>query len=192
LLEESAKEDGLDVVFVTDKTKRAQVLDFIVAANTAQIADPKFVSELRSWLRFNPGASQKTRDGLFSACSGNPTLPTWLGNLVFPVVFTEDSENKKLVEQLRSSSGIAVFVSQQADKAHWFKAGRSYQRFALQATALGIRNAFVNQPTEVTSLRSDFAKLLDLGDHRPDFVVRFGIAPAMPMSLRRPIETVLA
>jgi hypothetical protein len=192
LLEESVKEDGLDVIFVTDKEKREQVNDLIVAANTAQIADSKFVAELKSWLRFNPAESQRTADGLFSACSGNPTLPTWLGKLVFQLVFTTESENKKLVEQLRSSVGLAIFVSQKADKAHWFKAGRAYQRFALQATALGIRNAFANQPIEVASLRTDFAKLLDLGDRRPDFVVRFGIAPAMPVSLRRSVETVLA
>jgi hypothetical protein len=40
--------------------------------------------------------------------------------------------------------------------------GRCYERFALQATALGIRNAFVNQPLEVPSLRSPFADAIDL------------------------------
>ncbi|MGL4602627.1 MAG: hypothetical protein ACRCU9_00625, partial [Iodobacter sp.] len=87
--------------------------------------------------------------------------------------------------------GIAVFIGQAEDKAHWVDVGQCYERFALQATALGIRNAFVNQPVEVSTLRPQFASVLGLGDQRPDLVVRFGRGPAMPSSLRRPVAAVL-
>lgn len=70
--------------------------------------------------------------------------------------------------------------------------GCCYQRFALQATALGIRNAFLNQPVEVASVRPALANELGLGDRRPDLVVRFGRGPEMPRSLRRPVAAVLA
>lgn len=62
---------------------------------------------------------------------------------------------------------------------------------ALQATALGIRNAFVNQPVEESRIRPEFAEALGLGDRRPDLVVRFGRGKEMPRSLRRPVESVL-
>ena len=78
------------------------------------------------------------------------------------------------------------------DKAYWVEVGRAYQRFALQATVLGVRNAFLNQPVEVTALRPQFAALLGLGGLRPDLVVRFGHGPAMPPSLRRPVGAVLS
>ena len=42
------------------------------------------------------------------------------------------------------------------------------------------------------SLRPQFARYLDVGDRRPDLVVRFGRGPEMPRSLRRPLEEVLA
>jgi hypothetical protein len=64
-------------------------------------------------------------------------------------------------------------------------------RFALQATALGIRNAFVNQPIEVAALRPHFATAMGLGNERPDLIVRFGRGPLLPRSLRRPLEAVL-
>ena len=32
---------------------------------------------------------------------------------------------------------------------HWIEVGRACQRFALQATALGLKCAFINQPVEV-------------------------------------------
>ncbi|WP_404790191.1 hypothetical protein [Altericista sp. CCNU0014] len=84
-----------------------------------------------------------------------------------------------------------MFVSDVDDKAHWVEAGRCYERFALQATALGIRNAFVNQPVEEARLRPAFARALGLGAGRPDLVVRFGRGPEMPSSLRRSLEAVI-
>ena len=92
---------------------------------------------------------------------------------------------------MRSSAGIAVFVGQTADKANWVEVGRCYERFALQATVLGIRNAFLNQPVEVATLRPPFAAALGLSGQRPDLVVRFGRGPVLPRSLRRPVEAVL-
>jgi len=95
------------------------------------------------------------------------------------------------VRQMRSSAGIALFVAQSADKAHWVDVGRCYERFALQATALGIRNALVNQPVEVSSVRPQFASAFGLAGQRPDLVVRFGRGSAMPPSLRRSVPAVL-
>ncbi len=69
--------------------------------------------------------------------------------------------------------------------------GRCYERFALQATALGIRNAFLNQPIEVGSIRPQLASAFGLGNGRPDLVVRFGRGPTMPLSMRRPVQAVL-
>jgi hypothetical protein len=69
--------------------------------------------------------------------------------------------------------------------------GRCYERFALQASALGIRNAFMNQPVEVAALRPPFAAAQGLAGQRPDLVVRFGRGPALPRSLRRPVDAVL-
>jgi hypothetical protein len=92
---------------------------------------------------------------------------------------------------MRSSAGVAVFVGDKADKDHWVRVGRSFQRFALQATALGIRHAMINQPVEVPGVRRDFAHWLGIGDARPDLVVRFGYASPMPMSTRRPARAII-
>ena len=82
-------------------------------------------------------------------------------------------------------------MSDAGHQSDWIQVGRCYERFALQATALGIRSAFLNQPVEVVALRSQFAAWLDIGNKRPDLVVRFGRGPDMPRSLRRPVEQVL-
>jgi hypothetical protein len=105
--------------------------------------------------------------------------------------FTAAAESDRYARQVRSSAGIAVFVAEKADPAHWVAVGRCYERFALQATALGIRNAFRNQPVELTAIRPQFASWLGVGGKRPDLVVRFGRGPKMPVSLRRPVDAVL-
>lgn len=190
-LEDAAQVAGCTVMLVTERPRMEQILELILAANTAQIGDPAFVAELRQWLRFNPAQAIAHGDGLYSGCSGNPSMPDWLADLVFGLVFTAKAENAKCTEQVRSSAGFAVFVSDRDDKAHWVQAGRSYQRFALAATSLGIRHAFLNQPVEVARFRPELAALLGIGERRPDLVVRFGHGAAMPRSLRRPVSDVL-
>jgi hypothetical protein len=191
LLQRAGSADGVQLLLLTERRALDQVLDQVVQANTAQMADAAFVKELRSWIRFNGAAALRTRDGLYSGCTGNPTIPTWIGDLAFGWFYTPKGENEKIVRQIRSSSGVAVFVGEAADKAHWVNIGRCYERFALQATALGIRNAFLNQPVEVVSHRPNFAASIGLPGQRPDLLVRFGRGPAMPRSLRRSVQAVL-
>jgi hypothetical protein len=168
-----------------------KILDYVVAGNTAQMNDPAFIEELKTWIRFNGDEAVRTGDGLFSGLSGNPSLPRWLGSLLFGMFFTPKSENDKYAKHVRSSVGIAIFISEANDKAHWVEAGRCYERFALQSAALGIRNAMLNQPVEVSALRLQFATFLGVGSRRPDLVVRFGRGPRTPQSLRRPVQAVL-
>jgi hypothetical protein len=190
-LEDAAQAPGVRVLLFTDKARIGGVVDYVVAATTAQMQDPRFVNELKKWIRFNPADALATRDGLFSGASGSPQLPRWLGSLLFGFVATAGSEADRYARQLRSSSGVAVFISERNGPAQWIEAGRAYQRFALQATALGLRNAFVNPPVEVAAMRSQFAGWLGVGAARPDFVVRFGRGPLLPRSLRRPVEQVI-
>ncbi len=191
LLEAAAQEEGVSIQFFTEASDRDAILEMVIEGNSAQIDDPAFVAELRDWIRFSSGRAVATGDGLFSACSGNPVTPEWMGGFLFNAVFTKDAENDKYRDHIRSSAGVAVFIGDRADPDHWIKVGRSFERFALQATALGIRSAHINQPIEVPSLRQELAGWLGMPDVRPDLVVRFGRAPALPMSLRRPVEAVI-
>jgi nitroreductase len=176
---------GVDVVLITARAQADRIRDLVIAGNGDQLADAAFVRELKSWLRFSPRQALESGDGLFSASTGNPTLPAWLGPRVFDWVFRVEAENDKYARQLRTSAGVAVFVSERSDKEHWVRVGRACQRFALQATALGLSQAFVNQPVEVARLRPELAALVGLPGRRPDLVMRFGHGPTLPYSARR-------
>ncbi|MBC7433677.1 MAG: nitroreductase family protein [Rubritepida sp.] len=189
LLERAAETPGVDLILLTERTAIDRMRDLVLTGNTAQMADPAFMRELKSWIRFSPRQALETGDGLFAAASGAPVLPAWLGPALFDWSATAARENDKYARQMRASAGIAVFIGQGSDPEHWVQVGRACQRFALQATALGLRLAFVNQPVEVASLRPDLAALIGAPGRRPDLVMRFGHGPALPFSARRPATT---
>lgn len=190
-LEKAAAMPGVEVLVITDRPRLEQALEFIQRGNSAQMDSPDFVRELKQWIRYNPAAALTTGDGLLGKCSGNPSAPNWLGPTIFNLAFKKNVENKKYARQLRSSAGLAVFVADREAIEGWIQVGRSFERFALQATVLGIRHAHLNMPIEVPEVRPAFANWLGIPGRRPDLVVRFGKAPAMPMSPRRALDAVI-
>ncbi|TQF35236.1 Tat pathway signal protein [Bradyrhizobium sp. UNPF46] len=190
-LEDACREPDVTALLLTDRAAIAGVTDYVLEGNSAQMRDKAFMRELMSWIRFNEAEALATMDGLFAPASGNPSLPSWLARPLLKFFFTESGENKKYREQLASSSGVVVLAADRSDKAHWIAVGRACQRFGLQATALGLKYSFVNQPVEVAALRPQFAASLGLGERRPDIVMRFGTGPDLPKSPRRPPELVM-
>ena len=188
----AAEVPGVDLVLLTDRPRMDRLRDIIIEGNSTQLDDPAFLRELKAWLRFNPRQAASTGDGLFSAASGSPNLPNWLGRPMFDLAFRAATENGKYARQIDTSSGLAIFSAQQADRDGWVQVGRACQRFALQATASGLKIAFVNQPVEVAALRPELASLIGLPGRRPDIVMRFGRASGLPFSPRRPVEAVIA
>lgn len=191
-LRKAAEVPGVRLVLLTERSHIDQVRDLVVAGNDAQLRDPAFMAELKRWLRFNPRSALEAGDGLFSASTGNPILPTLLGRLAFDTFFAAKAENDKYAQQIDSSAGIAVFLAEHEDKPHWITVGRACQRFALAATQLGLKHAFVNQPVEVARLRPELAAAVGESGTRPDIVMRFGYGADLPFSQRRPVGAVLA
>ncbi len=183
-------EPGVVLHFVTNPRELETVLEYVNQGNLSQYADKAFVDELINWLRFTKKEALTSRDGLYSAASGNPQVPRWLGQMVVGGLTPQqqvDTDAKKL----RSSSGAVVIASESEDKSAWVRTGQVYERLALTMTSLNIKSAFLNQPIEVANLRSEFQSVLGLGASLPQLLVRFGYADALPPSLRRPLEDVL-
>jgi len=190
-LRRAADVPGVRAVILTDRVQVDRMRDLVVAGNDAQMADPGFMAELKDWLRFNPRSAMARGDGLFSGSTGNPSLPDGLGRRAFDAFVTAASENDRYARQIDSSAGIAVFLAEREDRAHWLAVGRACQRFTLTATMLGLRHAYINQPIEVVRLRHEVAALAGAPGARPDLVLRFGYGPMLPYSPRRPLASVL-
>ena len=191
VLQAAAQVSGVALILITDADKMRRMADIIAKANTRQLSDSSFMAELKLWMRFNPHQAMAHGDGLFSAATGNPALPEWLGPTMVDWVLKAESDNLKNTNNIMSSAGIAVFTGEQNNPEHWVQTGRACQRFSLQATAMGLKHAYLNQPVEVPNLREDLAALLGISGRKPDIIMRFGRAAAMPFSARRPVEAVM-
>jgi len=190
-LEYAGQGSAVRTILITQRNQLESVVEFVNQGNRAQLSDPAFRRELVSWIRFNPGDALRRRDGLSGRTAGQPALPAWLANWIIGFVLTPKSQADTDAKNIRSSSAVAIFVSQRDDRAAWVEVGRAYERFALQATALEIRNAFLNQPIEVRPLRAQFESWLGLRGETPQLMVRIGRAKLAPFSLRRPLEEVI-
>ncbi len=183
-------EPGTSWHFVTSTGGLEMIQEYVTQGNLSQYADKAFVEELIAWLRFNKREAVTALDGLYTRCSGNPEVPRWLGQMF--VSGTQPQQQAEIdAQKLRRSAGAVVIAAEADDKTAWVRAGQAYERLALQLTALNIKSAFLNQPIEVASVRGQFQSALGLGDFKPQLLIRYGYADAMPRSLRRPIEQVL-
>jgi hypothetical protein len=86
---------------------------------------------------------------------------------------------------------VVNIASKNDDKASWVRTGQVYERLALMMTSLNIKSALLNQPIEVPDIRPQFQSAMNLGERFPQLMVRFGYAPEVPNSIRRPVEQVL-
>jgi len=183
-------EPGASLRVVTAASELETLVDYVNQGNLSQYADTAFVDELIEWLRFNKREALAAMDGLYSVCSGNPEVPGWLGRMF--VAGTKPQQQADVdAKKLRSSSAAVVIASETEDKTAWVRTGQVYERLALQLTALGIKSAFLNQPIEVSDLRSQFQSAVGLGASMPQLLMRFGYADTLPRSLRRPVDQVL-
>lgn len=190
-LERAGSGPGVRAVMITDAGVMESIGDLVADGDMAQLTDRAFRRELLSWVRYNPTAAQRTGDGLAGRCSGNPSLPTWLGRLLAPLVIRARPQADRDATNIRSAAGIAVFVAELDDRPTWIEVGRAYQRLALQAAALDIRTAFINQPIEVPALRARLDALIGLDGEHAQLAVRFGHGPLAPFSLRRRVDDVV-
>ena len=192
-LVEASSVPGVDVVVITDRARLDRLRDLVAAGNRSQMSDPAFMAELKAWLRFNPAQAMRLGDGLFSATTGNPSLPTWLGPHLFRLAVRPGPESVRQAAMLASSAGAILLVAQRNDAEGWVQAGRACQRLQLAATRIDVRTAFINQPVEVPSLRADLVELAGLPPgRRPDLLLRFGRGPRLAWSPRRPVAQVMA
>jgi nitroreductase len=190
-LELAARGAGVSPILIADEPGKEAVAEYVAAGNAAQFRDPRWASEMRTWIRFNARDARRTGDGLYGKLLGIPNVPRWLGEVLMPLAASAVRQSRKDTESIRSSGVVIALVSEVDDVSHWIEAGRACERVLLEATALGLRAAFINQPVEVAALRSEFSGFLGLGGGRPDLLLRIGRGPEQPRSLRRPVEDVL-
>jgi hypothetical protein len=190
-IEDIKNEAGVESLVVTDSSKIEKIIELVKEGNNLQMNDDAFYDELQSWIRFSGSEASEKADGLYSGCMGSPSVPRWIGKIFMNLFYGSDSQSGDDEKRIRSSSGIMLFTCRENNKLSWINTGRTYERWALTATMLNIKSAFINQPVEIPSLTSDLSSYLSPGNNIPQLLLRFGYSEAMPYSYRRSLDSCL-
>jgi hypothetical protein len=191
MLEDASRQEGAALMLITLPEDIEPIILFVKEGNCAQFNDKVFVQELVSWIRFNKKEAEQHQDGLASYAMGSPSVPRWLGKIVFGLMASGEKQASICEKAIRSSSALMIFIAQTNNKTTWVKVGQSFERVALTATSLNIRMAHLNMPCEVVSVRAKLAEHLGLPDTHPLLLLRIGYAQAMPRSPRRAVKEVI-
>lgn len=190
-LKEAANQDGVILNFIHEQSQFEQVVELIKEANVRQFSNRDFKNELFSWIRFNEKLAQATKDGIRSATMGSPSVPTWLGRLIFRFFVSPNSEAAKCAGLVKSSSALVLFTAVKNDKETWIKLGQSFERVALTSASLGIHHAHVNMPCEELPVRNKLKRLFGFTIEEPLLLIRLGYSARMPGAYRRPVSEVV-
>jgi len=186
----ATKQVGVDVK-VLHKNEFEEIFPLIEEGNLLQFSNKNFKHELMSWIRYNDKQAKETNDGLRGVSMGYPSAPAWIGKLFFKLFDSPEKEAGAAVDMVKSSSLLLLFIASENNKENWINIGRSYQRTALVATALGISHAHVNMPCEEISVRKKLKEKFGFVNEEPLLLIRLGYSEALPKSFRRPAEEVL-
>ena len=187
LLKQSAVEPGIDIRFFIGPDEIEKLAPYIVEANAIQFNNSDFKNELIQWIRFSEKEALQKGNGLYTACSGLPSIGRTAGSFVMRHMMTAKREEKRLLKQLNKTATIAMFTTKENDIAHWIRLGMSFQRFALTATMLNIKHGHLNMPCQVQSVKEKMMIEQDLDSTIPQLLIRMGYSKAMPYSLRKNI-----
>ncbi len=190
LLKDINVESHIGIHYFKKGTPEYEVIsEMIYKGNRKQMNDRKFKEELQQWMRYNKKHQDATRDGLSYAVFGAPNVPRFIAKPIIKATINEKSQNKNDSKKIASSSHFILLTTSENTIEQWVSLGRTLERILLKATGIGISQAFMNQPNEVSELSVETARKLGLSDEYPTILIRIGYGKKMPYSLRRNIES---
>jgi hypothetical protein len=190
MLQSLPTEDGVAPLLLTGPDAVAGMWQFIRQGITRQMQDQAFKRELVAWIRFNKSQVSSRRDGLTYEALGFPAMPGWIGRLVVKAALTPRKQCRQEEPKVKSAPAL-LLLSSLPNRTAWIGVGRYFERFALQATLLGLSTAHLNQPVEVPAVAGKLRTAYRLGDYHPALLVRIGYADPVPSAPRRPLEELL-
>jgi hypothetical protein len=190
LLKQLPTDPDIDISFYSGQEKINMIVPYILEANALQMSNPEFKSELIQWLRFSEKEAMQKGDGLYTACSGIPTLGRTAGSFVLRNFVTARSDEKRLVKQIRKTALVTMFLSQNNTLVDWVRTGMIFQRFALTASRLGLSHSYLNMPCQMPQVRDKMMIEMGLAGY-PQLIIRLGYSHKMHFSFRRRINDVI-
>ena len=92
-----------------------QIIDLVREGNRIQMNDDAFMDEITSWIHINDSEEELHLDGLTSRAMGRSSVPGWLWRIFMKIFISAKSQSKTDWNNIRSSSGPMVIISEKND-----------------------------------------------------------------------------
>jgi len=181
-LQSTAAETGASLRLVSTAGDRATLASLVERADRILVRDGRVDRELGRWLR---GASDTRRDGVPDDHTRGPAA-SYRAEFV-QRDFSGGHGTAAHDRPGRDHPLLGVLCTAGDRMGDWISAGRALSAVLLEATTAGANASYLNQPVEVTSLRTALRSDLRLtGD--PQLVLRIGAGTSVLPTPRRPVE----
>ena len=186
-LQQAAKMEGAWLYVIKEEDERNRVADIIADADRIQMADGRFRRELAAWIHPNRTASH---DGMPGFALRVGTVTSALAPLVVRT-FDVGKGQAARDRELAARSPVLVLLGTERDTVQaWLSAGQALERVLLRARADNVWASFLDQPVEVSELRSKLLDTLGLVGF-PQFLLRLGYGQGVKPTPRRTSGEVL-
>ena len=182
-----AAEERVELALATEPAVRERIAALVEEGDRAQFANLAFRAELARWIRAH---SLGARDGMSARGFGLPDAASPLFALAIRHIDLGATVGAQ--DHARASGAPAPMLLATPGEAprDWLATGQALALLLLEATAAGVRAAFLNQPVEVPTLRPRLREAAGV-EGQPQVLLRLGLAPEGPASARRGAAEVL-
>jgi len=185
----SNADESTDIKLFTSATERKQFGSFIAEAVAIQMSQRAYKQELIDWMRFSEKEALLKGDGLYTACSGVPSMGRMAGSFIIRNFVNAKTETKRLIQQLDNTAAVAILSGIGDSNEARIQTGRTLQRFALTATMLNINHSYLNPPCQVQSVREKLRLAYCTDTAIPQIILRLGYSKKMPYALHKGISS---
>lgn len=186
--------EGLSLRWLDDRDAVRAVAKIAHDAVHAQAEDDRAAGEQYAWMRFGNEARQRG-DGVPIDNLELGTVTSWMASRYFNPKswfsrFGPEHAAREARDGLRSAGALALLCAPRRDQTQWLMGGQAFERFALQATALGLAIQPVSAPLVLKEYREPLLRAFDAVGEEPLMLVRIGHAKNPAATPRRNVTLV--
>lgn len=185
-IQRAADVEGAHLLYLSDPGQRRHVLTLARAAERALVNDVDVRAEIEAW---TPTANSRRRDGV--PASAYPARPAVHVDDLPQRDFDQNRGQGSEEAAVDGAPGvIGVLVTDNDLQLDWLYAGQALERLLVVAAERGAFAAIHSQLTEVPHLRNELRRELCVAGF-PQLLLRFGYAPDVRRTPRRPVGEIL-
>jgi nitroreductase len=186
--------EGLTLHWMDDRSAIRGVAKLAHDATHDQAGDEKTAAEQYAWMRFGDEA-RKRGDGvpvdnlelgpvtsLMARRYFNPG--SWFSR------FGPEHAAREARDGLRSAGALVLLGAPKRDQVQWLLGGQAWERFALQATTMGLALQPVSAPIEMERYRAPLLQAFEATGEEPLMLARLGRAKPPDATTRRGVALV--